>query len=301
MSGFVLGIDAGGTQLRALIFDPIHQRIVERLELAAASDGGPEPLGPLLSGKHDTIDSICAGITKVSRGEVKAHWERALQSWFPQAAVQVLPDFVIAFHGALPSQAGIMVVAGTGSVVYGEDGFGKSVRVGGRGWEYGDEGSGAHLTETLLRRSLRACDGLGSRTPLILQVCEALGTTEAGALAETARQRARLEGRGFLVPLVLAQAQAGQLEAQELFVGEAGWLARLVRAAHTQMQLSTEAPFAVTTVGGLWEAGSLLREPFEQVLRRWLPQLQFPLPVATPVEGAVWLAARAAPPNPTTR
>ena len=292
MSGFLLGIDAGGTQLRARLFDPQQQCVIAHIQLPAAPDGGPEPLEGALLPYKDQCQAVCAGITKISRGDLKVRWERALHDWFQQASVCVVPDFVVAFHGAVAEGVGVLVVAGTGSVVYGEDGSGKHVRVGGRGWEYGDEGSGAHLTHDLLRRTLRACDGIYPPTPLTRLVCGALGTTEAGALAEVARQQALENGRGFLVPLVLSAAQSGEPEAKALFVGEAGWLARLVRTAHAQLGLESSRPFVVTVVGGMWEAGSLLRVPFEELLQRWVPQACLIEPVATPVEGAVQIAAR---------
>ena len=293
MSRFLLGIDAGGTQLRAVVFDPREHRVVERWNLAAAPDGGPEPLRDLLVTYQASLHSVCAGITKISRGEVCRHWETVLAGWFPSAVVRVVPDFVIAFHGAVPDACGALVVAGTGSVVYAENGTGSAVRVGGRGWEYGDEGSGAHMTAELVRRAVRACDGLAEKTALTRQVCQELGTSEAGALAEAARRQCDAAGRGFLVPFVLERARAGDTEAISLFVGAAGWLARLVRTAHTRLGADTDKPFSVATVGGLWEAGDLLVQPFLHVLTRAIPKVKWEKASLSPCDGAIKLAAEA--------
>lgn len=285
--------------MRGQFYDLEQQRAFPFFQLPAAPDGGPEPLERALEAElrahqlsREDCRCICAGITKISRTGVKAHWESALAQGFPKATLRVVADFVVAFHGAVPTGVGVLLIAGTGSVVYGESGTGRTVRVGGRGWEFGDEGSGAHLTEDLVRRTVRACDGIYPATPLTRAVCDWLGSGDAGVVAEAARQRAAEEGRGFLVPFALARARMGDQEAKNLFVGEAGWLARLTRTACNQLELSGQESIVVATVGGLWEAGEFLRVPFLETLTRWLPNAVLTTPLMSPCEGAVRLAAR---------
>ncbi|WP_309707373.1 BadF/BadG/BcrA/BcrD ATPase family protein, partial [Armatimonas sp.] len=224
MSRLCVGIDAGGTNVRVRWNE-------SELRCAADPEGGPEPVLALLAQVPGKIEVICAGITKVSRGEIKASWETALSAAYPSTTISVVPDYVVAFHGAIPEGIGILCVAGTGSVIYGEDESGKSVRVGGRGWEFGDEGSGAYVTTELMHRTLRACDGLWPHTALTKAVCGLLETDEPALVGERARQRALIEGRGFLVRVVHTKAAEGDQEAQGLFTGAAAWLARFVRAA----------------------------------------------------------------------
>jgi len=292
---FVFGVDAGGTSVRVALADEDGLVIAEARGTAQA-DGGPAALdGPSRQVVADVgqVRAVCAGITKFSRAGVRAAWEADLAARFPRAAsVEVVPDFVTAFVGATGG-VGIAVIAGTGSVVYGENEWGGAARVGGRGWEYGDEGSGAHLTTEAVRRTLRALDGLGPASDLTRVVCYHLGSDEAGDLAERARRRAEREGRGFLVPLVLERARAGDKEATALFVGAGGWLASQVRASAVQLgfDMPDTPQFPIATVGGLWEAGDLLLQPFGLVLARWLPHAEVVPPRASPVYGAVHRAA----------
>jgi N-acetylglucosamine kinase len=246
-------------------------------------------------GTVDDIAAVTAGITKFTRDGITHRWQQALREMFPNAVCDVLPDYVIAFHGAIPEGEGIAVIAGTGSVVYGTDGQGGTVRVGGRGWEYGDEGSGAHLTTDAIRCTLRALDGMEEATPLTDAICTALGTDDPANLAERARQRALTEGRGFLVPLILARAQEGDSEAANLFVGAAGWLAAGVRAAYRHLHFPEDKPVRIAGIGGLWSAEELLTLPFTRVIHRWIPHAVVQSPEAEPSWGAVWLALRAAP------
>ena len=286
MSKVCVGIDAGGTHVRV--------RWAEgELRTASAPDGGPEPAVALLQQVPGEVLSVCAGITKISRGDTKERWEQALTRCCPAASVSVVPDYVVAFHGAIPEGAGILCVSGTGSVIYGENGQGLSLRVGGRGWEFGDEGSGAAVTTEALRRTLRACDGLWPHTALTKTICEALATHEAALVGERARQRALKEGRGFLVHLIREQARASNEEAVGLFTGAAGWLARYVRAAHEQLAFPPESTVPVALVGGMWEqAGEWMQAPFWQLLERWDIAAVALNQTGSPVEGALHLAER---------
>ena len=239
------------------------------------------------------VVSVCAGITKISRGDTKERGERALTQCCPAASISVVPDYVVAFHGAIPEGAGILCVSGTGSVIYGENAQGNAVRVGGRGWEFGDEGSGASVTTEAMRRTLRACDGLWPHTALTMAICEALATHEAALVGERARQRALTEGRGFLVQLIREKALMGDKEAVGLFTGAAGWLARYVRAAHEQLDFPAGSTVPVALVGGMWEqVGEWMQAPFCLLLKRWEIAVTPLNQTGSPVEGALHLAER---------
>jgi N-acetylglucosamine kinase len=273
--GLLLGIDAGGTNIRAAVSDTrFSLQEAPPLVVSAAEDGGPEPLH-LLSDTlgRESVISVAAGITKVSRAGVVDRWKESLQTLFPNAVVRVVPDFEIAFHGAVAGGVGVAALAGTGSVIYGENRLGESVRVGGRGWEYGDEGSGSWLTTEIIRRTIRAMDGIDVMSPLCHSVCQYLGEHEdAGRLAEAARRETYARGRGFLVPLLVEQASLGDSEAANLFVGAAGWIGALVRTALRRLEFDTGEPLTIARVGGLWDVGPLLTDPFAQLMSRWYPR-----------------------------
>jgi N-acetylglucosamine kinase-like BadF-type ATPase len=297
MAVCVIGIDAGGTSVRVRVVDE-HGMLLRESRCEATPEGGPEVLEDLLKDLLSDVESpisIVAGITKVSRAGVVSRWEAFLSARFPSAHIQILPDYAIALWGSLPigERSGVVVVAGTGSVIYGEDKQGASVRVGGRGWEYGDEGSGAHLTNEMIRRTLHALDGLQAMTPLSDALCHFLNTNDPALLGERARQRALEDGRGFLLPLILAQAQAGDREAINLFVGAGGWLATYTKACIARLVPETHpdaCEMSIVSVGGMWHASTLLTEPFERVLRRTYPNVHL---ISTPgdsLQGAIRVA-----------
>ena len=295
MNQWIVGIDAGGTNIRIAASNPKDPlQSSSPLMVAAAEDGGPEPLRVLSEwGRIDRAQtvSVAAGITKVSRAGVVQRWEIALQSLFPNAVVQVVPDFQIAFHGAVPGGIGVAALAGTGTVLYGENVAGDAVRVGGRGWEYGDEGSGTWLTTELLRRTIRGMDGIDVLTPLCRAACERLGETEdAGRLAEAARRESEKRGRVFLVPLILQMSEAGDVEAINLFVGAAGWIAAQTRAALNRLKFENDGAVKIARVGGLWDVGPFLTGPYAEVIGRWYPRAVIAPEDAPPIAGALRLA-----------
>ena len=60
------------------------------------------------------------------------------------------------------------MVAGTGSVVFGENAAGRDVaRTGGWGYVFGDEGSGFGLARDGVRAALDALDDVGPATALV--------------------------------------------------------------------------------------------------------------------------------------
>jgi N-acetylglucosamine kinase-like BadF-type ATPase len=244
----------------------------------------------IASGETLPLVGVCAGITKWTRTGVRSQWESYLRGMFPQARISVVPDYVTAFHGAVPSGVGAVVIAGTGSVIYGANANGESVRVGGRGWDFGDEGSGAWLTTEAVKRTLRALDGLEPVSSLTQTVCNVLSTQNPDLIGEAARHRIQQEGRGFLVPRILELAQTGNTDAANLFVGAAGWLYAYTKAALTPLGLhDTTEPVRVATVGGMWEAGELILAPFRATLAKRFPHVSVAPPAAPPVIGAVRL------------
>ena len=66
----------------------------------------------------------------------------------------VTHDARIAWAGATEGEPGLVVIAGTGSIAYGENAQGESARAGGWGYIYGDEGGGFDIARQALRATL---------------------------------------------------------------------------------------------------------------------------------------------------
>ena len=284
----ILTIDAGGTTVRFRL-ECDGSLLHDDWSVPASPDGHPPAF---LSGLHQP-DVVVAGITKVSRPGVVDAWKRAFDFHFPAAQHLIVPDFELAAAASIDRSAAVMLLAGTGSLACVFDGN-TLLRVGGRGWEYGDEGSGAFITTEAVRRCVRALDGMLPTTPLLNRITDVAETTDAGAFAAWARNQADLDGRGFLLPLIAEAAADGDRDAINLLQGAGGWLARLSRTAHQKIASNTDI-IHVRAVGGLWETGPFIGDAAVAALQKWYATVDFQRFTGSHLSGGRRLAAKCGP------
>ena len=148
----VAEVEGPGTNALALSQEVVARRLTALL----ARLPGPAPV------------ACCAGAAGAEVPEGKQVLERVLGRLLPGCRVTVVHDtrLVLAAAGL---EAGIALIAGTGSVAYGRANNGREAMAGGWGWLLGDEGSGAWLVREAAREVLRRADageplgGLGVR------------------------------------------------------------------------------------------------------------------------------------------
>src|SRR5437868_2766854 len=177
----VLGIDAGGTKTMCLLADE------EGRILGEARGGGAnlQAAGELEVEKvlHSVIDAaignrdirpaaICLGIAGVDRPADTAAVHSIMRRIGFKARVIVVNDALVALVAGAGDAAGVVIVAGTGSIAYGRDGAGRAARAGGWGYLLGDEGGGFWIGRAALTAVVRQFDGRGPATlltPMILE------------------------------------------------------------------------------------------------------------------------------------
>ncbi len=79
-------------------------------------------------------------------------------------------DAPTALFGATAGKPGIVVIAGTGSVVFGINETGESARIGGLGYLFSDEGSGFWLAAQMVRLAIKEQDGLIEKNGILEMV-----------------------------------------------------------------------------------------------------------------------------------
>ena len=142
----LVGVDAGGTRTTAALSS--DGQLVRTYE---GGTGNPNLIGldqavdeiarcveSVLAGER--AEAIAAGVAGAGKPELRAHIEIQLQRRFPMSRVVVCHDAAIALRAAIPQGDGIVVIAGTGSIVYAEIGD-ETLRAGGEGFGTGDPGS----------------------------------------------------------------------------------------------------------------------------------------------------------------
>ena len=151
MPKILIGADVGGTKTAVAVSK--DGEIIGRAEgpgaavrpgraLASASTIIEVVRGALHNAGRLTGDVLVVGAAGAGREAERGELRTALRNENVAAQVMVTTDIEIALANAFSHGPGIVVSAGTGSVAVGRDRTGKQHRIGGYGWQMGDEGSG---------------------------------------------------------------------------------------------------------------------------------------------------------------
>lgn len=176
-------------------------------------------------------------------------------------------DMVCSWAGSLACADGISVIAGTGSMAYGEIG-GQRARAGGWGELFSDEGSAYWIARAGLALFSRMSDGRTARGPLHALMRERLALHEDLDLCQVVYGELKGERSkvAALSRLVTEAAAQGDLEAAAIIESAAVEVAALVDAVRTTLNADPATEIAVSYSGGLFGADGPLRAPFARAL-----------------------------------
>jgi N-acetylglucosamine kinase-like BadF-type ATPase len=222
--------------------------------------------------------------------------ERLPAAFLAGTAYRCGNDMVCGWAGSLGCRDGISVVAGTGSICYGERG-GSSARCGGWGELFSDEGSAYWIACRGLNLFSRMSDGRAPRSlfhELLRTRLELAADLDLCGHVYTrlASDRARI---AQLARVVQEAALAGDAPAMGIYAEAAAELAGLVAATRRQLGFAAAEVVPVSYSGGVFDhAGALLLRPFATALRAHHHHYQLETPALPPVLGAALYAARCA-------
>lgn len=216
----------------------------------------------LPSGRSVDQLSVCAGVAGAGRPEDQTaladRLRQALVGVADRLRVVVVHDGTIALDAAFGAASGVVVIAGTGSIVCARTPENTVHRVGGWGARLGDAGSGRALGRAGLRAVAAAFDG-GPETRLQERICEHYDIDGRDALLRRVYQDE--VSLPEVAPLVLDAAD-GDPVAAEIVDAQTADLARQVEWLHRRAD--TVAPH-VALHGGLFQ-----NERYTQRFRQWL-------------------------------
>lgn len=293
-----IGIDGGGSNLRVAITDaglvPIAQIYGETVNpnvigREAAAARIHTAVCEVLSQAGLGAAAI-AGVGIGIAGASVAHSE----SWLRQVITTALPgvlivpssDIEIALVGANGERQGVLIVAGTGSAVFGVNAAGQSLQVGGWGYLLGDEGSSYWIGMRALQLLVRVADGRENSPPeLRTQLLTALALkSEADLIPWLYRSdQPRTRDIAQLARLVVENAAAGVEVAVRIVEDAAVELVLHCRTIIRRLEMKNPR---IAFAGGLLDYDNFLSNQLCQLLGLE----QRPIPLYPPVLGAVLLA-----------
>jgi len=293
----LIGADVGGTKTAVGVSD--GETVLARAEgsgaavrpgraLASATVIADVVRKALAGADRLRADVLYVGAAGAGREPEREELQKALRTENLATTVVVSTDIEIALAAAFDEGPGIVVSAGTGSVAVGRDRSNRRKRIGGYGWQMGDEGSGYAIGRAALGAVSRAADGRSPRTALTERVLAATRSDTFDALVRWAAGASPAEVAA-LAPHVLDVAAHGDILAQGIADYAARELTQLVLCLLPV--LDVEPPVGVAVTGGLLSTDGPLRR---SVLTR-LKEEPGLVPVDVPVDsvlGALRLAAR---------
>lgn len=300
MNGAIfLGIDGGGSTLRVAIVD--HQLV--SLGTLTGTSANPNLIG------HDAAQALIRrsisdilrqanlqpsaisaagiGVAGASNTHSRDWLLETLKPALPASLLVASSDLEIALVGALAQRCGILLLAGTGSAVYGISPAGERLQIGGWGYLLGDEGSSHWIGRQLLRHVIALYDAGApvANDPLsrhCLDKLELKQTRELIAWLYRADEApaARIAG---LARVVIDAADAGHSKATEILEFAAAELVAQVAMMRRRLSFAA-APIAFA--GGLLDNDNY----FARMVSRQLGLAERPMAKYPPVVGATLLA-----------
>jgi len=277
---YLIGMDGGGTKTKCVLVDSNLNQIYE-------ADSGPSNF--LVIGTETVSETIlnlvneCVSSQKISIEDIEAIvlgttgggrrndaellekkiFEDAKQKSLTINKFRVESDARIALEGAFSGKAGSILIAGTGSIMFGKDETGEIHRVGGFGRFIGDEGSGYRIGRIGLNAVARYFDGRAKPTKIadLLEQEFSIGSSET-LITEVYRNNFNVAAAA---PLVFEAAESGDVTAQRILEDEANELLLHITAMKTKLNQSL---LKVSLIGSILTTANYFSYLFNEMVVR---------------------------------
>ena len=236
------------------------------------------------------VQRTCVGLAGAARPEVSEVVHRIVAE-VVGGEIQVVGDMVIALEAAFGDGPGVIVIAGTGSVAYGRDATGQTVRAGGWGFAISDEGSGHWIGRAATAAAMRALDETGGESALLTSIMKSWRVENREQLVLVANASPPPDFAALL-PAVLSAADSGDPAARTVLTQAGAELATLAKIVLRRLFPDAgHVPMAVS--GGVFRNCALIHQVLYNSLRSEYPGVAVQANVTEPVRGALELARKA--------
>jgi N-acetylglucosamine kinase-like BadF-type ATPase len=299
-----LAIDSGGTKTRCLLADDtrvLARATTDSIKLTRVGEQeATKRLRALLAEVSEEAGVELRDVTRTCAGlggfgiEAIREWARRELTGLTGGDVIVCGDEEIALDGAFEGGQGILVIAGTGTIVVGraidpESGEGVLYHAGGWGPALSDEGSGYWIGQEALRAGFWAKDR-GVPTTLLKKLGEFWGGASVGEIVGIANER---PGPDFaaLTPIVAKCAEEGDELAAAVLERAGEELADMVALVAVKLrEFGSYGEVGVAYTGSVLEHIVLVRETMITSLKKLAPEARVMDGAVDALAGALWRA-----------
>jgi glucosamine kinase len=301
---FYLGFDGGGTKTECIALDaegriagtglagpsnPLrvgYEAACVALQLAAATAIASA------KGNGTDIKGICAGLAGAGRMNVAEEMRKRLAGIWTAARVMIITDAEATLETAVGDSAGIVLIAGTGSISLGRNANGEMARAGGHGPWIGDAGSAYDIGRQAALAVADARDFAGPATILAEMIT---ATLECRAWDDVVEKIASGPAMVFprLVPTVMQAAEEGDAAARNILNNAARELAKLALTVAGRLGMKAQE-FKVARSGGVFDRSYMLDSRVDDLIVRVAPRAHVSLLKEPSALGAARVALRLA-------
>ena len=303
LQSIFLGIDGGGTKTQAILLNESQQIIGEGLSGASnpLRVGIETALGNIFTAIENACDAanrsrsdiaaIVCGLAGVRREDLRFSIKQRISQNYRIKSVEVTTDAEIALYGVNLGKAGLVLIAGTGSVCLGKNDKGETAVAGGWGPLAGDEGGGAGIARRALQAIAKASDGRGKPTLLSGYAVEYFRALSADdltvAIYSPQMDNAKIAGFAFYV---IKAAQEDSDETAINILREAGYeLGIAANAVINRLKLNRKR-FPVGYVGSIFNSGKLITDQIMKTINQNAPKAFLTEPKLFPANAAAEMA-----------
>ena len=299
---YYIGIDGGGTKTKCVLAD-------ENLKIKFETQSGPshfltigtdivsETIVSLVETclksnniSPQQLSSVVLGTTGAGRSTDAKKLEKAVYNLAKEKNI-VLPDFRvvsdarIALEGAFSGKPGSILIAGTGSIMFGKDRNGEIHRVGGFGRLIGDEGSGLTLGRRGLNIVAKSFDGRVKETILAKMIKEKFNiTNQSELITKVYNNEIKIQ---HVAPLVMEAAIQGDNLCNDILEKESDELLLHIVAMNKKLK---EDKMKVVFIGGTITNENIYSQMLKDKIKLYLPNVVLQKPDFPPEIGAVIMA-----------
>lgn len=296
-----LGIDGGQSHTEAVIADE-NGNILGRGFGGALDHGNlPEGRRRLKTAITESVNNALqkAGLSKIEKIRFASvhcgltggadYKDEIIREIIDAEKLVVGHDALTALFGATGGQSGIVVIAGTGSIVFGINEQGKTARAGGLGYIFSDEGSGFWLALETIKFAIKEQDGVISDCGLRDSVLDFFKVGEVRELTNAFyNDNISRDKIASFAETISLKAENGNEFLKNLIKSGADRLVENVKGASKNLEFGNKI-FKVSAVGGMFQS-RLMKSFFVEILKEKIPNAEYCEPKFPPPIGALFLA-----------
>ena len=296
---YVIGIDGGGTKTEGILatktgeiiakvqVGPSNYHVVGIEQTQAVLNEVITKLSTQIQNTPTQSIPICIGMAGLGREDDRIVIGHTGDEIGISENRILTHDAHIALVGGVGKNAGVIVISGTGSIVYGINESGKEIRTSGWGYLLGDEGSGYDIAIKGLQSIARAADKRGQSTLLTDLILKKLELNVPSELIRWTYASSRDE-IAHLSGSVFEAAKMGDAIAIQIIDDAFSELACAVET--TTVQLDFRKQFDIVFSGGILLNQSLLADKLQRWIEKTVIGSTVIKPIHEPAYGAIILA-----------